>query len=218
MGHKEYKGFLSEESLKGYIGEEALYSKRGSKGILKKVYAIYYPWKGKFTIVDDDVLFLIKNTGKNSFVLDKGCLDTWAKDPTISEFAPDIKEHYSCSFSWEAQSNFKLQKAENEIVKKIREEIGDWVWSNTPNVAKDVLGGNLGFYGRLLSKMKGTHPYKISVLEKEYHGSSYIGNFKYVFCASCKEVNDKESIKELEKKERELNLERNIKKEIFGYI
>lgn len=83
--------------------------------------------------------------------------------------------------------NLKQQPLTPEQCYNTEIEVGDEVWSNTPNYKKSNLGGNDGFFGTLL-EIRGTSDiYRVSVDNRIYdYGDSSDKETSYVWCESVK--------------------------------
>lgn len=97
-----------------------------------------------------------------------------------SHFRPSTKLAYNLQ-------NLKQQPLTSEQCYNTEIEVGDEVWSNTPNYKKSNLGGNDGFFGTLL-KISGTSDrYRVSVDNRIYdYGDSSDKETNYVWCESVK--------------------------------
>lgn len=85
-----------------------------------------------------------------------------------------------------------------EFWKEIKEECkeGDWVWSNTPNVQRDTLGGDKGFIGKIVEiDHNSWDSFRVSVSTKlypEYKRSPIENNERYVWCDDCRKATKEE--------------------------
>jgi hypothetical protein len=73
--------------------------------------------------------------------------------------------------------------------------VGDWVFSDTPNVHKDILGGEWGFVGVLLEiKTTSFTAYRVSVYHSDYE-SQMLTKDKYVWCSTVRPATPQEILK-----------------------
>jgi len=83
--------------------------------------------------------------------------------------------------------NLKQQPLTPEQSYNTKIEVGDEVWSNTPNYKKSNLGGNDGFFGTLLGISGTSYRYRVSVDNRIYdYGDSSDKETNYVWCESVK--------------------------------
>ena len=106
----------------------------------------------------------------------------------------EFNEKTYCSLDW-FKSNYSKIYSFQEWCTKFNHQfeefkVGDWVWTNTPNVQKDLLGGDEGFIGKILKIDEFIFKYKISVDSKLYPKYTGSANYdeNYVWCKDIRKA------------------------------